>query len=976
MFFSCTEKESDIPTPKLTFSDQVEADFESIAISCAVSGNVSADRLTIEYSKDQTLASAQKATFEKSGDSFKITITGLEIQTTYYYRYTVENKASVLIDETIRQFKTLDYITPIVTTGDATGISGTKATIEGSVGFTCGKEVLEKGFLFGKDKDNLQIRTIAENEFTLSIDGLDFETTYYYQAYAKSEIGTGYGEIKELKTCNAVSFKPVEVKNITASSAFVCGGVEDNGGIAIDEQGFRYSEGSSIDFTFVESTGESSLSTLKAATSYTIWFYAKTFEGVFESNKVEFTTSDGCVLFGETLSTGVTASSITVSSVINGDGGSSITNRGFVYGTNPLPTIEGEQIIIDGSIGGMEGTLKNLPANTVFYIRAFAENAVGVSYSASITVATRDGVVSFSDLLVSNIKPESAYASTEVTDDGGSQLIERGFCYSLNEQPMPTNDHVTVALEDNVFGANISSLNRSSEYYVRAYAKNATGTYYSKQKKFLTPSGVASLGVLSSTSVESVTASFSCDISSDGGSTISSRGFCFSTTPSPTIYGSKSIIEGGVGVMQGSISNLEPGTLYCIRAFAITQYDITYSNQIQITTMLGLPTMAPVIVSNIQPTSVTLTSSIAKDGDGYVLEKGYYYSTTPNPEDSGSKVYAYPSWDVTLNDLEQNTTYYVKSFATTQYGTSYSEQASFTTTYNPVVLSEISIKNLDLTRATIVCDIVSYGGNDVMEEGLCYSTSPGVSTNSQVFHADDSHQITLLALDRGTTYYVRRYVKNKISTFYSNETSFTTLTCPDNVIYGVYSVSASQRVVFRPAYSLHDSETQYASNQYSLDEILANRSGYWDNTNLDISNGWWDDKMLSEDEWTYLVQGRERANDLIRFKVKVGTTCGALLFPDTYPTDVTINDGDALSIAEFLVLESLGCVYLPYAGFYAYSLQYVGQQVSFWTSSHEQRSGYDGGYYYGVATFGDGFTFGWGKAGSKLCHRWVCYLDN
>ena len=187
--FSCNTPEADIPTPKITFKESFNADYESVVLSCSVTGNVTAERLSIQYAKDKSLAGAKTIALE-----------------TYYYRYIVENKVSTFTDEKIREFKTLDYIAPVVSTGEVKDISGTKATLEGVIEFACGKEILEKGFFFGKDSNKLEAKPTSESSLTLFIEGLEFETTYYYQAYAKTEIGTGKGEVKEFKTSNAVSF--------------------------------------------------------------------------------------------------------------------------------------------------------------------------------------------------------------------------------------------------------------------------------------------------------------------------------------------------------------------------------------------------------------------------------------------------------------------------------------------------------------------------------------------------------------------------------------------------------------------------------------------------------------------------------------------------------------------------------------------------------------------------------------------------
>lgn len=1063
LFLSCTEKEPSIPTPKLMFSEETDAGFDSITLSCAVSGNVSAERLIIEYSKDKSLASVQKKSLEKSGDSFTITITGLDIQTTYYYRYTVENKASVYTEDNIRQFKTLDYVVPEVTTVGVRDVSGTTATLEGKVDFACSKPILEQGFRISKDKDNYEVREADLGSFSLKVDGLEFETTYYYQAYAKTEIGIGYGEVKELKTCNAVSFKPVEVKNITATSAVVSGGVEDNGGIAIDSQGFRYSDGTSGDYTFVESTGEATLSNLKSDTSYRVWYYAKTIDGEFEGKKLEFSTSDGNISFGACLLTGKTADSITLSTTINGDGGGEIIRRGFVYDSKPAPTLEDYHILVSGTIGNMVGTISELTNNTVYHIRAFAENEVGVQYGSEVDISTmsgiaemsetevseisadsakltsdivssngtsvlscgfcynlsgtpttsdmviesssvsesmsvlvnqlkvntkyyvrsfaktkygtsygpennfktKDGVVVFTNLSISEVNPESATANVTIFDNGGCPIDERGFCYSTEENPTVSSKTATSSSAESTYSSVLSSLSRSTKYYYRAYAKNRTGIFYSVQDVFTSTSGLATLGALSATTVESTLATLSCEVTSDGGATVSERGFCYATTPTPTVSSSKNAVSGTVGSMQGDITGLEPDTKYYVRAYATTQYGTVYSNEVQITTKLGLPKLYPVSVSDIQPTSATFSSEIAEDGDGYILEKGFCYSTSANPGKDDTIVYVNSNWDVTVTGLKQNTSYYVRSFATTQYGTAYSEQTSFTTTYNPVEFENISVLDIGITNLIVSCSVSDYGGNTIYDEGFCVSTSTNPTTfDSKYGNLGSKPSMIITSLNKDTKYYIRRYVINEVGTFYSDEVSANTYDVPDNSVLGVFSVSSSKKVVFSKSNMQHISATEigFMPNQYSI-YGESNMGRIYPTTPADLfhytyvqsstqqypynddaapaysalGTGW---STLTVEEWTYLMENRANASSLVFYNVNIGGNNGVLLLPDIWPGSyLTIANNATISVQDFNTLEENGAVFIPYTGYIGlsvmsyypytktYSIHKIGEEV-------------------------------------------------
>ena len=192
---SCTQKEIDIPTPQVSFSDNVTADYESATITCSVNGNVTAEKLTVQYSKDSSLSSPQTLTVSPSGHLFSITLSGLEANTTYYYRYTISNKISNFSNGAIHQFQTMAYSKPEVKTIGAYEVTARSATLKGEVTSEGGRPVLEKGFYLGKDRNNLAQYPIQSEDFAFTATELEFAATYYYQAYARNEMGFGLGEV-------------------------------------------------------------------------------------------------------------------------------------------------------------------------------------------------------------------------------------------------------------------------------------------------------------------------------------------------------------------------------------------------------------------------------------------------------------------------------------------------------------------------------------------------------------------------------------------------------------------------------------------------------------------------------------------------------------------------------------------------------------------------------------------------------------
>lgn len=288
---SCVVKDSDIPQANLSVSEtSIVTGFEYAVLNGRASCNFTIQDLFLEYSTDPNLSSATKVHSENAGGDFHFVLNGLGIQTTYYYRYSVSNRFGTLVENQIRQFKTHDYTEPEVQTLAASSIQGTKAVIEGRVNYSCGKAILNKGFMFGRKGEEIKPLPVTGEDFKLSLTNLEMGMEYTFQAFAKSEIGTGYGNTLSFTTCPPVSFLTTEVSEITATSAVVKGGVLSDGGVPILEQGISYQAGSDAVISIPYNTS-TKLTNLTPDTLYTVWYYAITDDGEFRSEPVTFTTA-------------------------------------------------------------------------------------------------------------------------------------------------------------------------------------------------------------------------------------------------------------------------------------------------------------------------------------------------------------------------------------------------------------------------------------------------------------------------------------------------------------------------------------------------------------------------------------------------------------------------------------------------------------------------------------------------------------
>ncbi|MCU0370379.1 MAG: hypothetical protein MUC31_03100 [Bacteroidales bacterium] len=85
-------------------------------------------------------------------------------------------------------------------------------------------------------------------------------------------------------------------------------------------------------------------------------------------------------------------------------------------------------------------------------------------------------------------------------------------------------------------------------------------------------------------SITSTTATTGGEITDEGTSAVTARGVCWSTNQDPTVNDSKTSDGTGVGAYTSTITGLNPGTLYHVRAYATNGEGTNYGADIQFST--------------------------------------------------------------------------------------------------------------------------------------------------------------------------------------------------------------------------------------------------------------------------------------------------------------------------------------------------------------------------------------------------------
>ncbi|MFZ4724777.1 MAG: FISUMP domain-containing protein [Paludibacter sp.] len=184
----------------------------------------------------------------------------------------------------------------------------------------------------------------------------------------------------------------------------------------------------------------------------------------------------------------------------------------------------------------------------------------------------------------SMITSNSATSGGSITSDGGANLTARGVCWSTNANPTVADSKTTDGIGTSSFTSSLTGLTSNNIYHIRAYATNSIGTSYGNDITFSTLAGWPTITTTSVSSIAQATATSGGSITSDGGTSITARGVCWSTTANPTTANSKTVDGTGIGSFTSSITGLTPNTIYYIRAYTTNSEGTTYGNQLIFTT--------------------------------------------------------------------------------------------------------------------------------------------------------------------------------------------------------------------------------------------------------------------------------------------------------------------------------------------------------------------------------------------------------
>ena len=381
-------------------------------------------------------------------------------------------------------------------------------------------------------------------------------------------------------------------------------------------------------------------------------------------------------------------------------------------------------------------------------------------------------------------------------DKGTSDITKAGFCWSsVNKEPTTadSNNDLTSSLKGETpkWNSSLTDLEPGSTVYIRAYVSNSEGMNYSDVLTFTaTASKAPVLSAVTTVAAEGFAVTAQASLTDAGIPAATKVGFCWSMenkepTASDSSNDLSAQITDSIKTFKATLSDLEPGATYYIRAYAVNTSGTVYS---AVASFTVAPAQLAVLSSIVDRASTVLTRSLEATlvdvGKPSVTAVGFCWSSstaTPTISDTSNNLLSQVTGNnsklsATLSGVS-TTTYNVRAYATNKAGTVYSDVFTFTT--GLAVMPELNIELKDTTSVsfTIESELINKGSSDVRTIGFCWSatnTAPtvsdskvdctsqltsGVATIENVFFNKD--------LKSNTTYYFRAYATNTEGTGYS-----------------------------------------------------------------------------------------------------------------------------------------------------------------------------------------------------------------
>ena len=741
---------------------------------------------SISNYKFSTDNGASYTALSPASTSSPITITGLTNNTTYDIKIRAVNSVGDGAESNMQSGTPTTGTPPTVTASAATAIGATDATLNGEVTSEGTSPVTDRGFVYHTSPGV----TIANNK-TQSGSGLGLfaltptlavNTRYYFKSYAISTDGTSLSSELDFWTLANTPTAPT-VSSPTSSTLGVTIGASDGNpsttNYAIQEttSGHYVQANGSLSGTAVWQTaatwGTVTVTGLTHATTYT--FKTKARNGNNDESAFGSTTNGSTSAIAPSVTTSaatsLTATGCTLNGNVTADGGSAITERGFVYKTTNGVTISDNKTTVSGTTGTYNLALTSLDINTRYYFRAYATNSISTTLGSELEFWTLANTPSAPTV---GSPTSSTLAVTIGASDGNPstttyaiQETTSGNYVQANGSLSGTAVWQTAAIWGTV---TVTGLTHATTYTFKTKARNGNNdeTAFGSTTNGTTSAIAPSVTTSAATSATATGGTLNGNVTADGGSAITERGFVYKTTNGVTISDNKTTVSGTTGTYNLALTSLDVNTRYYFRAYATNSISTTLGSELDFWTSANTPA-APTVNT---PTATTINVIIGS-GDGNPSTTTYAIQETTsgnyvqaNGSLSGTAIWQTAAvWGTeTVTGLTAGTSY---TFRVKARNGNNSETGFGSATVG-ITSGTIAIQDFESTPATPTLGYTNTNGNTIT--GSSGSSDGPASTNyftstNRAWNVVNANSVVTFSNLTGLGAYVSKQIEFRLASF-------------------------------------------------------------------------------------------------------------------------------------------------------------------------------------------------------------------
>ena len=392
----------------------------------------------------------------------------------------------------------------------------------------------------------------------------------------------------------------------------------------------------------------------------------------------------------------------------------------------------------------------------------------------------------------------------------------------------------TVNTTDSIISLHVTDLADGTTYCYKAFAVNSKGESCGEIRNFMTNTANApTIETNYATNVSFESAVLNGAIIEMGTYEVTQCGFYFGDSENSM---SKRIVNTHNSKFSLSVSELNDGTKYYYKAFAINKKGEKCGDIMSFTTVAGYTAA----IETKDATDVTidcakLNAVITDEGSHKVSERGFYFGTSENSMNRMVVNTSNLSISLTLSNLSSSTTYYFKAFAVNKKGESIGDVKMFKTLApkEPTIQTN-NATNISYEEATLNGVILDEGTYDVTEYGFYFGTSQNPTLRYQV---GDSYKTaafykSIAKLNDNTTYYYKAYAKNSVGYSFGEVQTFRTKMKPKISIID-YSFSKNKQSPTSRCDIRIEAEIEVNDATVIEQGILSGRSGSYSEISLE-----------------------------------------------------------------------------------------------------------------------------------------------